>query len=356
MRVAVVRNREDAGIINRFGQPSPERYGRRSVQAVLDALRDGGHEARVFEGDMSLLGELKSFLPPHPETGAPSGLAFNMSYGIQGESRYSHVPVLLEMAGVPYTGSGPRAHAVCLDKVLTKLLIREAGIPTPAFCLLNRGKDARAVAAGLRFPLVVKPRYESTSFGLALVYDIEALMAAVDRIVVEYRQDALVEEYIEGREVAVALLGNDHIETLPLTEIDFGTRTVRMMTGPDKFHRTEDEPTKICPALLDDRIARRLREIAIGVFRACQCRDYARVDMRIDPDGNPFVLEINSMASLGQGGAYVLSARAAGYDFNRLIVRIADVAWERYFGIPAPRDRSVVAMATTPIDLAAENL
>jgi D-alanine-D-alanine ligase len=337
MRIAVVRNRSDQGVINHFGQKSPETYGRKSVQAVLDALRGGGHVAAVFEGDMTLLHELKEFMPPDPLTGRPTGMVFNMSYGSQGEARYSQVPVMLEMAGVPYTGSGPRAHAICLDKALTKLRIQQEGILTPPFCLMGGLNDLRKADA-LTFPLVVKPRFESTSYGLALVHDREELGPAVERIVTEFRQDALVEEYIEGREIAVALLGNGSAGILPLTEIDFGGRSLRMVTGSDKFHKTSDEPQKLCPAPLDGASASLIREVGLGVFRACQCRDYARVDIRLDHQGRPFVLEINSMASLGQGGAYVTAARAAGYDFNSLILRIVDVAHERYFECPAPLD------------------
>lgn len=335
MKIAVVRNREDAGIINRYGQPSPERYGRKTVQAVLDALREAGHEARAFEGDMTLLASLREWMPPDEE-GRPTGLVFNMSYGIQGEARYSHVPVMLEMAGVPYTGSGPRAHTVCLDKYVTKLVIQDAGIPTPRFALLRNAGDLER-AASLRYPLVVKPRYESTSYGLALVRDRGELAEAVARIANDYVQDSLVEEYVDGGEVAVALLGNGTPEVLPLTGFDFGTRTIRMVTGPDKFHRTGDEPRKVCPAPLAEESAARLGGIGVEVFRACQCRDYARVDIRITPDGQPFVLEINSMASLGDGGAFVTSARAAGYDFAGLVARIVDVAHVRCFGTSAPR-------------------
>jgi D-alanine-D-alanine ligase len=339
VNIAVVRNRDAAGVINHFGQPSPEKYGRRSVQAVLDALRAGGHSARVFEGDMTLLDLLREYMPPDPSSGRPTGLVFNMSYGSQGEARYSQVPILLEMAGVPYTGSGPRSHAVCLDKALTKLLIREAGIATPEFCLISR-PDEIEKAAGLRFPLVVKPRFESTSYGLAFVESRSELAAAAGRIITEFRQDALVEEYIDGREVAVALLGNESMAALPLVELDFGARSVRMMTGSDKFHKTVDEPQKVCPAPLDPATAHNLREISVGVFHACQCRDYARVDIRLDREGRPFVLEINSMASLGQGGAYVTAARAAGHDFNELVTQIVDVAHARHFGTPAPRGES----------------
>ncbi|MCA9730296.1 MAG: D-alanine--D-alanine ligase, partial [Candidatus Eisenbacteria bacterium] len=134
MKIAVVRNRKNEGVVSRVGRPCRERYGRTSVQSVMNALRAGGHHVKVLEGDMTLLPELLDFMPPHTETGDPTGLVFNMSYGIQGDGRYLHVPGMLEMAGVPYTGSNPRVHGVCLDKIMTKLALQWVGVPTPRFC------------------------------------------------------------------------------------------------------------------------------------------------------------------------------------------------------------------------------
>ena len=282
-----------------------------------------------------MLSRLKKLMPPSGN-GHPGGMVFNMSYGIQGECRYAHVPVMLDLAGVPYTGSGPRGHSICLDKVVTKTLLERAGVPTPRFRSLSSPSER---VHGLRYPLVVKPRYESTSNGLELVRDRAGLKRAVEFIVTQYSQDALVEEYIPGREVAVSLLGNDPPEVLPLVEFDFGDRPIKMMTRPDKFHKTLDEPTKICPASLSPALTAQIKEIALAVFHLCQVRDYARIDLRIDPEGNPSVLEVNSMASLGRGGAYVLSAKVAGYKFDDLVTRIVDVAHLRYFGSPATRDR-----------------
>ena len=250
--------------------------------------------------------------------------------------------LMLEMAGIPYTGSTPRAHGLCLDKVMTKLAVAWAGVLTPRFCSIRRATDFNPE---LRFPLVVKPRYESTSLGLALVHEPRELEDAVESIVAEYQQDALVEEYIDGREVAIGLLGNDPVEILPIVELDFGERRVRIMTKPDKFHRTEDEPAKLCPAPLESSLARDLRELARNVYRACGCRDYARIDIRLDAQNRPFVLEVNSMASLGQGGAYVRAAQTAGYSFDELVCRIVDHGHERYFGGPAARELNPGAAA-----------
>jgi D-alanine-D-alanine ligase len=334
MKVALVRNKlKTDGVINRFGQACPESYGETTVRMVVEGLRSTGHTVEEFRADKTLLAELEKFMPPDAAR-RPTGLVFNMAYGIQGECRYTHTPAMLEMAGVPYTGSSPLGHALALDKVITKILLVAAGVPTPRWQVM-RCPEPKAEA--LRFPLVVKPVHESTSFGLHLVRDQEELAAAVQAVVTKYEQDALVEEYIDGREVAVGLLGNDAVECLPLVEMDFGGRDLRAMTYDDKYHKRPDEPAKICPAPVSESAAVTLRDLAVKTFRACHCKDYARVDIRIDPEGRPWVLEINSMASLGPGGSFVLAARQAGYTHPELVARILDVAHRRYFGVSAPR-------------------
>ena len=332
MKVAVVHNRDGSGVINRFGQVCPEKYGEKAIIAVLGALQRAGHDVLLCEGDKTLLQVLERFIPPDQE-GHPTGMVFNMAYGIQGNCRYTHVPAMLEMAGVPYTGSDPLGHALALDKIITKDLLRQAGIPTPNYCVMRHGENR---ASGVRFPVIVKPRHESTSFGLHLVAEPTGLRDAVNAIVQQYQQDALVEEYIDGREVCVALLGNGaDIEVFPLVEQDFGDRSLRLMTWEDKAHKVAVEPRKICPAYVTRKLADRLREISLATFHACHCRDYARVDIRIDHQGDPYVLEINSMASLGLTGSYVLAAQAAGYTMDGLISHILDVAHSRYLALPA---------------------
>ncbi|HUT29309.1 MAG TPA: ATP-grasp domain-containing protein [Sedimentisphaerales bacterium] len=337
MKVAVVRNRSTDGIINRFGQPCPEVYGKQTVQRVINALEAGGHTVACIEADKSMLAELEKFMPPEADaaTGRPGGIVFNMAYGIQGQSRYTHVPAMLEMAGIPYTGACPLGQAVSLDKVITKILVRDAGIPTPRFQVLSRPDQ---YCEGLRFPLIVKPRHESTSYGLHLVRNDEELQAAVLSVVAQFQQQALVEEYIDGREVCVGLLGNQPAEILPPVELDFGDRPLKTLIWEDKYHKRSDEPWKICPAPLSADLSAAVRSLALDTFQLCHCRDYARVDMRIDVFGKPFVLEINSMASLGPGGSFVRAAHEAGYDFFSLVARILDVAHERYYGVSAPKD------------------
>ncbi|MER9593122.1 ATP-grasp domain-containing protein [Mesorhizobium australicum] len=332
MRVAVVWNHDHTGVINRFGQPGPEDEDREMVESLVAALQEGGHETLLCEGDKGLLGTLEQFMPPDPQA-RPSGIVFNWAGGIQGECRYTHVPAMLEMAGVPYTGSGPLGLGVAPDKVVTKMLIRDRGVPTPNFRVMRRGTES---AGDLRFPVVVKPRFGSTSFGLQLVHEPAHLRQAVEVIVTQYAQDALVEEYIEGREITVALLGNGELEVLPLVEQDFGDRETRLMACEDKMHMAVAAPQKICPAQTGGKLATMLRDISVATFRACQCRDYARVDLRIDGSGQPFVLEINTMPSLGMRDSYVLAAMTAGHSFPSLVNRILNVAHTRYFGIGIP--------------------
>ena len=324
MKVAVVRNRENLGIIGRFGQPSPEKYARSHVQAVFDALQEGGHDVALFEGDMTLLGNLAEFMPSEGNGNRPTGMVFNMAYGIQGRCRYTHVPAMLEMAGVPYTGASPFGHVLSQDKVVSKILMQDAGIPTPAFRVASHRRDIemshRMGGPGcdpgdLRFPLIVKPRHESTSYGLRLAHDREQLADAVRTVLTDYQQDALVEEYIDGREICIGLLGNESsMEFLPPVEMDFDGRDLLMVTWDDKYHKRPDEIKKRCPADLPDDLKQKLHEIALAVFRVCHCKDYARVDLRIDSRGNPQVLEINSMASLGPRASYALAAKYAAHD------------------------------------------
>ena len=329
MKIAVVWNHDLSGVINAFGQRCPEKYGSATVRNVVEALRAAEHDVLLCEGDKRLLATLEGFMPAHRD-GRPTGLVFNMAYGIQGECRYTHVPAMLEMAGMPYTGSSPLGHAVALDKVITKHLIRAAGVPTPAFQVMRTGHEDHGT---LQFPVVVKPRHESTSFGLDLVYDRSRLVSAVEKIVTTYQQEALVEEYIEGREICVALLGNQEMEILPFVEHDFGERKVRIITWEDKTRRSAAEPEKVCPAVVTDSLADKLRSIAVATFHACRCRDFARVDMRVDAAGNPFVLEINSMAALGASSSFVVAAGAAGFDYKALVNRIVQTAHARYGNI-----------------------
>ena len=325
MRVAVVHNRDTSGVINVFGPQNRERYNPRTVERVATALEQGGHTVRVIDGNMNVVEELKDFMP-RVVAGQRPGMVFNMAYGIQGVSRYTHLPALLEMLGVPYVGSGPVAHGLALDKVIAKMMFESNNLPTPGFW--NFASPDHHFD-DLVFPVIVKPKMEAVSYGIKIVDNWNDLRAAVAEIVNEFQQHVLVEQFIAGREFAIGLLGNGNPEVLPIVEIDLEGDPNAIQTAEDKLRRPRP---KLCPAPLSPEEAGDLEELARRAFNALDLKDFARVDLRMDDAGKPYILEINSMASLGLTGTYVHAAQVAGYAYEGLINKMLDVAAVRYFG------------------------
>ncbi|MCG6940559.1 MAG: ATP-grasp domain-containing protein [Thiohalocapsa sp.] len=337
MKVAVIYNRESQKVINLFGQPNREKYGIKAINRIVNALKKGGHQAIALEGDKDLIDNLEEFMP-RALKGERPGMAFNLSYGIQGQARYTHVPGILEMVGVPYVGSGPLAHSLALDKVVAKMLFAQRGVPTPEFAVL----DAPGFETpDLAFPLIVKPKNEAVSFGIRIVQDEAELRAAADVIFEQFDQPVLAERFIEGREINVGLLGNGaNLEAFPPAQLIFGEGGPNIYTMEDKKHTSGREVRVQCPADIDAALAERAKAVAMQAFHVLGCYDCARVDMRVDAAGNLYVLEINSLPSLGEHGSYVAAAEAIGLDFDALVVRLVEVAASRYFGTPNPPELS----------------
>ena len=195
MKVAVVYNRESRNVVNLFGMPNKEKIGLQTIKRITDALKKGGHQVVALEGDKDLVDNLEHFMP-RVVKGERPGMVFNVSYGIQGQARYSHVPSILEMVGIPYVASGPLAHSLALDKVVTKMILRQHDLPTPDYGVLNAPD---APIPDLAYPLIVKPKHEAVSFGLRIVHDEQELREAAGVIFDEYGQAVLLEQYIEGR-------------------------------------------------------------------------------------------------------------------------------------------------------------
>ena len=157
MKVAIIYNRDMTGVINRFGMQNKEIYNPKTVKKVADALEKGGHNVRIAEGNMYIIDKLKEFMPSVIE-GERMGMVFNMAYGIQGESRYTHLPAMLEMLGIPYVGSGPEGHSIALDKVITKIIMQKHSIPTPDFWVYSTGDEDMG---DVRYPIIIKPKMEA---------------------------------------------------------------------------------------------------------------------------------------------------------------------------------------------------
>jgi D-alanine-D-alanine ligase len=331
MKIAVVYNRDSRNVINLFGLPNQERIGLKTIRRIVDALKKGGHLAVALEGDKELISHLEEFMP-RVLKGENPGLVFNLSYGIQGQARYTHVPSILEMVGIPYVGSGPLAHSLALDKVVSKMIFKQHGIPTADFVVLN---DETFDAPDLPYPLIVKPKNEAVSFGIKVVKTERQLRDAAQVIFHQYKQPVLAESYIDGREVNVGLIGNPP-EAFQPAEINFGKTGPKIYSYEDKTHRSGREIRVDVPARLTPRQSDRTREIATAAFNALGCHDCARVDMRMDNRGNFYVLEINSLPSLGEHGSYTQAAEVAGLNYTALVNRLVDVASARYFGTPDP--------------------
>ena len=342
MKIAIVYNRASKNVINLFGQPNKEKYGLKSISRILDALKTGGHQVIALEGDKNLVERLEDFMP-RVLKGERPGMVFNLSYGIQGQARYTHIPGMLEMLGIPYVGSGPLGHSLALDKVVSKMIFKQHGLPTPDFAVLE---DPDFEVPDLPFPLIVKPKDEAVSFGIRIVNDEAELRAAAATIFEAFNKPVLAERYIDGREVNVGLLGNSPTEALPPAEVIFGPGGPAIYTHADKTRRSGREIRVACPADLEPGMAERASDLAKKAFAALGLFDCARVDMRLDHEGRLYILEINSLPSLGEHGSYVEAARASGLDFPALVNRLVEVASGRYFGTPHPPQ--IVAGETDP--------
>lgn len=332
MKVAIVYNHYSKNVINLFGVPNREKIGMNTIKRLSDALRAGGHQVTALEGDKDLIEKLGEFMP-RVIKGERPGLVFNVSYGIQGQARYTHIPSILEMVGIPYVASGPLAHSLALDKVVAKMILRQNNLPTPDFAVLE---NLDSVIPELTYPIVVKPKNEAVSFGLKMVHNDNELREAAVVIFKEFGQAVLAEQYIEGREVNVGILGNNPPEAFPPVQLDFGKEGPSIYTYDDKKGTSGRSISHICPAPIGKELTLEAQDIAVGAFKALGLYDCARVDMRLDGEGKLHILEINSLPSLGEHGSYLVGAEAVGLDFTKFVNRLVEIASSRYFGMPEP--------------------
>jgi D-alanine-D-alanine ligase len=327
MHVAVVYNKDRGGTINVFGIQNREWYSQETIDLVVKSLEEGGHSVELIPADRMLLTRLKKFLPKL-STRRPNGIVLNIALGVQGKCRYTHVPALLEVAGIPYTGSSPQGHTLALDKVITKQLLMASNLPTPGYRVYY---SPDIDAPHLKFPIIVKPRGEAASFGLKIVHEEKMLREAVAEIINEFKQPALAEEFIEGREVNVSILGNHPPQALPVLELVMSDGPMGIYSHDHKFGKGRQKKTKkVCPAKLPRETLAYLQKLAIQAFEVLDTYDYGRLDFRLDRYNQPYILEMNSMASINPDSSFVTSAKKAGMSYSRLINRIIEVAVERY--------------------------
>ena len=315
-----------------------------NVSAYRRALESRGHLVFPMEGDADLPARLRAL---------PVDICFNTCEGFRGDSREAQVPALLEMLGMPYTGSKVLTLALTLDKPMTKRLLAFHGLPTPAFQEFRTPDDP--LDPRLRFPLFAKPAREGTGMGISERSILRSEAELRDRVAYlldAYHEPALVEEYIEGRDVSVGLVGNwPELHIYPISEVDYagyGDQAVHIYTAEYKVDRADDYRYQ-CPADLPAPLADRLRRLAIEVMRVTDTVDVARVDFRLNQheDFAPYVLEINSLPGMTPISDLSLMAYAEGQTHADLINAIIDAALRRYGFVEAPAAREEITTSWT---------
>jgi D-alanine-D-alanine ligase len=302
------------------------------LDQLHEALEQEGHEVRLVPADASVHHLIRRIDEAAPD------LVFNVAESFDGRSALeSNIAALLNLLGLRYTGSSPAGLILAGDKSLAKKILGFHGIRSPRFATLYRGTlDS---TDELRFPLIVKPPQEDASLGItdaSVVRDVEDLLRTTSRIQSEFRQPVLVEEFVEGREFYVGVLGNAHPEALPPVELRFeGGGSGRIASFDAKWAEAEGRApavrtTSVLADDLDEPLAAQLRAAAVACFAALRLRDYARIDMRVTATGEVFVLEANPNCYLERESEFALAAARHGLDYPRLIGTIVELAAARY--------------------------
>jgi D-alanine-D-alanine ligase len=290
----------------------------RSGARVAEALRAGGHEVVEIDVDQTLVRNLREANPD---------AAFVALHGRSGED--GTIQELLEIVGIPYTGSGVLSSTWTMDKAMTKLMLQRAGLPTPnfisfgeaAFKSLGASDALDQIEQLLGFPVVVKPARQGSALGVNFAADPSELPSAI-LSAFSYDDAVVIEQFVEGRELAVSVLDG---EPLPAVEAivrsgDFFDFESRYEIGNTDY---------VCPAEVPDAITARLAELAVQTYELLGCHGFARVDFMLPEAGEPQVLEVNSIPGLTQTSLMPMAAEAAGIDFDELAERLLASALNR---------------------------
>lgn len=244
----------------------------------------------------------------------------NIAEGVNARNREAYAPVLLEMAGIPYLGSDGLTLSLSLDKAWTKDLARAVQVPTPAYCVYRSPEDITAMALPAVFPLFVKPRYEGSSKGITFssrVDTIEDLKAQVAWVCDTYRQEALVESFISGGgEFTVAITGNDPPEALPVLQRAVERESRIGLHALDRRGYEHADLAYEIEGTLSPELETMLKRHALAVFNKLECKDFARLDFRVDSDGQPWFLEINPLPTFAPDGTFAILAELMGLSYD----------------------------------------
>jgi D-alanine-D-alanine ligase len=333
--------RQEDGELSRPDEEPPSRTRDLSVAELIArdefAEWDSPTTIAAVESALSKLGkvvrlEAKEDFPERLRQTRPD-IVFNIAEGFHGVNREAHVPAICEFYGIPYTGSDPFTLSLCLDKARTKETLTFHGIPTPRFAVVEKIADLRSVAEKLTLPLFVKPLHEGSSKGITdgnLCLDEAHLVTQTEFLLESYDQPVLVEEYLPGNEFTCGVLGNgDQATVLPLVGMNFetlpdGALPIYSFDAKFVWDRPE-KPLEIfqCPARISSTLQASIERVTLDAFRMLGCKDWARIDVRLDAAGVPNVLEVNPLPGIlpdpADNSCLPKAARAAGIGYDELI-------------------------------------
>jgi len=297
-----------------------------TVELIVAALEAEGHTVTMLGGGREFLGKIL-----HEKV----DFVFNIAEG-RGtyRSREAQVPSILEMLDIPYSGSDPQCLAICLDKPLTKKLVASEGVSTPNWRVINDRQELRQIdSCNFPFPAIVKPAYEGSSKGIRLtsvVEDAKQAIEVIESLLEKYQQPAMVEEIILGDEVTVGIIGNSPPKILGMMRILPKQRDNYFIYNLDVKRNYLDLVEYECPAGLEEKVLQCIQVSSLRAFQALGCRDFARLDFRINGEGQPYFLEINPLPGLGTHSDLVIMAKKMGWSHRQLISAVLNAARERY--------------------------
>jgi D-alanine-D-alanine ligase len=314
-------------------KPRKKKKPKEDREEIFDALVKLGHEPsyQLIDGrNQSLLAVAR----------CEADLVFNLTESYAGDdTKDMNLAAYLDLLGCAYTGAGPHALYLAQDKALAKKIFAFHGIKTPYFATSYRGKLDHS--HDISFPLIVKPTSEDGSIGIdasSVVGSVKELMEKIHYIHEEFDSPALIEEYIEGREIYAAILGNENPEALALVELDLSKlpEGTPRIAGKEVKWEKETEAYKVTKSApvedLDEETTRRLSETAVAAYQALKLRDYGRIDMRLTEKGEVFVIEANPNPWLASSAEFAMAGRKSGRSYTQLIGEIVDLARARYAG------------------------
>lgn len=320
MHIALIHSEYQNVEESRVNQnPHGSKIMRNTVSAVKEALEVGGHKVSSIIATNNLLTTIEKL--------RPLDLLFNISTGILDKRSQANIVGLLEMSNLPMVGSGLATHVLALHKEVTKSLLKAHEIRTAHFQLIS--DENEKIREDFSYPLIVKPEHEGSGIGVtdnSLVDSPKQLKEVIKEKFALHKQVLLIEEFLPGREFTVGIIGNNTLEVLPIKETKFPKDDSQILTNQLKMDATS---LSEIPANIPEKLSKEIKRMAEKTYRILRCQDFARIDFRLDKEGHPHVIELNTFPGLEKGFSFFpLIAEAAGYSYEELLNHLVEVALE----------------------------